>query len=257
MTYVNQYDRELVRDARRFLKAAAEHPESRSALERFGFNTEEQERGARLVDNAERSFEWETSGRAWNFLSATPERRVAEARAWYADTRRRYTRACLKHAEEASGWVGNGGASRWPLSRKLTLGTAAALWHASRTLSAGAWLKHRVEFGKNVRRARGERPEGAPPPKDSALVELAGWYERWRLLAQRVFRARPDLMAPYGLVPGKPPPRLRSRSARLKYGEQAAGSLDAAPAPNDDAADQGLEEPAPDAPLNPRALPIV
>jgi hypothetical protein len=257
MTRITQYDRELVRDARRFLAAAAEHPESRGILERFGFNAEEQERGARLVDNAERSFDWEASGKAWNFLSVTPERRIAEARAWYADTRRRYARACLKRAEHASGWVGNGSASRWPVSRKLALGTAAALWHASRTLSAGAWLKHRFELARNVRRARGERPEGAPPPKDSALVELAGWYERWRLLAQRVFRARPDLMAPYGLTPGKAPPRLRSRSARLKYGEQAAGSLGDAPAPTDDAADQGLEEPAPDASLNPRSLPIV
>lgn len=257
MTQITQYDRELVRDARRFLAAAEQHAESRSVLERFGFHAEERQRGMQLVDNAERSFEWEASGKAWNFLSLTPERRVAEARAWHADRRRRYARACLKRAEEASGWVGNGRASRWPLSRKLTLGTAAALWHSSRVVSPGAWVKHRTELRSDERRARGERPDDAPPPKDSALVELAGWYERWRLLAQRVFRARPDLMAPYGLVPGKAPPRLRSRKARLRYGEQAAGSLTDAPAAADDEVDEGLEEPAPDASLNPRSLPIV
>lgn len=257
MTQITQYDRQLLAEARRFLTAAEQHAESRGVLERFGFHAEERDRGARLIDNAERAIEWEMAGKAWNFLSPTPERRMAEARDWYADTRRRHSRACLRRAEEAAGWVGQGASSHWPRSRKLTLGTALALWHGSRAASPAAWLAHRAELRTNLRRARGERPDGAPPPKDSALVELAGWYERWRLLAQRVFRARPDLMAPYGLTPGKAPPRLRSRSARLKYGEQAAGSLSGASAPQDDEVDEGLDEPAPDAPLNPRALPVV
>lgn len=90
-----------------------------------------------------------------------------------------------------------------------------------------ALLDHRAERRKNLRRAAEEKPADAPPPKDTALVELAGWYERWRLLAQRVFRQRPDLMAPYGLKPGRAPQRLRSRVAQIQYGEGAAGKLPA------------------------------
>jgi hypothetical protein len=99
-----------------------------------------------------------------------------------------------------------------------------ALWHAKDALSARAWLAQRRELARDVRRARGEKPEAAPPPKDTALVELAGWYERWRLLAHRVFRERPDLLEPFGLKPGKAPPRLRGAEA-AKYGEKAAGSV--------------------------------
>src|SRR5207237_3405574 len=76
---ITKYDVELVAMSRRFLDAAAEHTDSRSLLERYGFVSEEQERGARLVREAERAFEWERAGRAYNFLSPTPERRAIEA----------------------------------------------------------------------------------------------------------------------------------------------------------------------------------
>jgi hypothetical protein len=100
----------------------------------------------------------------------------------------------------------------------------AGLWHAKDALSVRAWLAQRADLARNVQRARGPKPSSAPPPKDTALVELAGWYERWRLLAHRVFRERPDLLEPFGLKPGKAPPRLRTAGAE-KYGEKAAGSL--------------------------------
>jgi hypothetical protein len=221
---ITRFDEGLVRDVRRFLRGVDENPDSVTQLRRFGFSEEEVARGRELCDNAERAFEWEREGKAWNFLSATPERRIAEARGWYGDTRRRYVRACLRRAEEAAGWVGNDPARDWPLRKKLVTGSIVALRHAVEALSLRAWRDHRAELAKNLQRARGSRPAGAPPPKDSALVELAGWYESWRLLAQRVFRDRPELLAPFGLVAGKAPPRLRSRSAREKYGERAASN---------------------------------
>jgi hypothetical protein len=221
---ITKYDLELVAASRVFLDAAAQSAESRAVLERYGFVSAEQERGAHLVGEAERAFEWERQGRAYNFLSPTPERRAIEARGWYADTRRRYMRACLRRAEEATGWVGTQEASRWPFWRKVTLGTLAGLRHAASAASPRAWSEHRAGLRASLARASGPKPADAPPPKDTALVELAGWYERWRLLAHRVFRQRPDLLAPYGLTPGKAPPRLRGKGA-AKYGERAAGSL--------------------------------
>ena len=222
---ITHYDEELLEKARIFLRAADEQPESRAFLEKYGFSGPERERGRTLVRNTERSFEWERAGKAWNFLSPTAERRLEEARHWYADTRRRYLRSCLHAAEEESGWVGYKPSAQWSLGRKATLGLAIGLRHALRAASPGAFFQHRAELRRNLVRARGERPADAPPPKDSSLVELSGWYEHWRLLAQRVFRERPDLMTPYGLVPGKAPPRLRSRSAQEKYGEGAAGRV--------------------------------
>jgi hypothetical protein len=221
---ITHYDLELLEKAKLFLDAAGAQPESRAFLERYGFNDRELERGRQLVSNTERSFEWEREGKAWNFLSPTAARRTEEARYWYADTRRRYLRACLRAAEEESGWVGYKPSAQWSVTRKLTEGVLIALRQALRAASPAAYLAHRAELRRNLVRALGERPADAPPPKDSSLVELSGWYEHWRLLAQRVFRGRPDLMTPYGLVPGKAPPRLRSRSARAKYGEGAAGS---------------------------------
>jgi len=221
---ITKYDRELVEISARFLAGAKANPESRAVLERYGYTAEEHQRGEHLVREANRSFEWEEAGKAYNFLSPTPQRRAREARDWYADGRRRYMRACLRRAEEATGWLGKGPASSWPAWRKLTFGTAGAAWSAAAIFSPRAWLAQRAELRSNLARARGPKPEGAPPPKDTALVELAGWYERWRLLAQRVFRERPDMMAPYGLTPGKAPPRLRGKEA-VKYGEKAAGSL--------------------------------
>ena len=117
-----------------------------------------------------------------------------------------------------------------------------------------AYVTHAASLRRNVERGQGPKPADAPPPKDTALVELAGWYERWRLLAHRVFRERGDLMAPYGLTPGKAPPRLRGKEA-VKYGEKAAGSLRGKPDPDD----EDSEAPEKDArPSNPRPrLPIV
>jgi len=256
---ITKYDRELVELSARFLSAADANAESCAVLERYGFSQEERARGHHLVREAGRPFEWEEEGKAYNFLSPTPERRIAEARGWYADTRRRYLRGCLRRAEEASGWVGRGPAATWPAWRKLTLGTLLALRSASAVASPRAWSEHRGELRRNVERARGPKPEGAPPPKDTALVELAGWYERWRLLAHRVFRERGDLMAPYGLSPGKAPPRLRGKEAR-KYGEKAAGSL--GKAQPDDEPDEASDEPelgdeAPTRPSPQKRLPIV
>jgi hypothetical protein len=247
---ITKYDRELVEMSEVFLAAAKANPESCALLEKYGFSKEEFDRGIVLCREARRSFEWEEAGKAWNFLSPTPERRKAEAKLWYADTRRRYVRACLRRAEEAAGWVGQQPAAKWSLARKLTIGAAVAVLHAKDAASLRAWREHREELAANLRRAAGPKPEGAPPPKDTALVELAGWYERWRLLAQRVFRQRPDLMAPYGLKPGKAPPRLRGKDA-AKYGEKAAGAVSGAPSgasAEDD--DDGLGDPE-EAPTKP------
>ncbi len=219
---ITKYDEELVAKSRVFLEAAEKQPESTALLDRYGFSEEERARGHLLIDNAELSFEWERAGKAWNFLSPTPERRVKEAREWYADAVRRYMRSCFREAEAAAGWTGDGVAAGWPAVRKLTLGTLRALPHVARAASPQVMLRLRAELKENLERARGERPEGAPPPKDTTLVELRGWFERWHLLAQRVFRGREDLLSPFGLTSGKAPPRLRGRAAQIKYGERAA-----------------------------------
>ena len=249
---ITHFDEELLEKAKVFLRAADENPASRAFLEKFGFSAQERDRGRTLVENTRRSFEWEREGNAWNFLSPTPERRIEEARYWYADTRRRYVRNCLRAAEEESGWVGQKPAAHWTLARKATLGLAIALKHAVRAASPSAYLEHRAALRRNVERARGERAADAPPPKDSSLVALSGWYERWRLLAQRVFRERGDLMSPFGLVPGKAPPRLRSRSAQAKFGEKAA-SLGQEGQSND-GGDGTDEPPAPESQPAGRAL---
>jgi hypothetical protein len=220
---ITEFDVELVDKSKLFLDAAEANPGSRALLQQFGYSKDEHERGVRLVREAGRSFEWERAGTAWNFLSRTPEKRVLEARAWYKDARLRFMRGCLRRAEAAAGWS-QGAASQWPLWKKLTIGTAKGLGEAVRVASPSVLLEHRTELRMDVARAKGSKPEGAPPPKDTALVELGGWYERWRLLAQRVFRERADLMAPYGLTPGKAPPRLRGKEA-VKYGEKAAPRL--------------------------------
>jgi hypothetical protein len=259
-TRITKYDRELVELSERFLAAAKANPESRALLEKYGFTPDEQDRGVRLAREAQRAFEWEVAGRAWNFLSPTPERRAAEARGWYEDARIRHVRGCLRRAEEAAGWVGEGDATRWPAWRKLTLGTLLALREAKSVVSLRTHRELRAELRADLARAAGQKPSDAPPPKDTALVELAGWYERWRLLAQRVFRQRPDLMAPYGLTPGKAPPRLRGKDA-AKYGEKAAGKLAGAPVVEEDE-DDGLGEAPREKPALPRSgngprLPLV
>ena len=221
---VTAYDRELVERARCFLAGAAQSPEVASVLAGFGLSAEERERGQRLVEDAARAFQWEEAGAAWNFLSPTPERRLAEAKQWFRDSRRRHLRECLRDAEEEAGWTGVRPASRWPLQRKLTEGSWLALTHALRALSPRALLEARAELRQNLRRARGPRPLDAPPPKDTALAELGGWYERWRLLAQRVFRQNPELLGVLGLTAGKAPPRLRAPRAREEFGEGAAAA---------------------------------
>jgi hypothetical protein len=243
---ITKYDLELVEISKRFLAAAEANPASRAMLEKYGFSPEEQARGAQLVRQTERSFEWVRANKAYDFLSPTPAKRVAEAHGWYADTRRRYMRDCLRRAEEAAGWTGTTPRRRWPLWRKLTLGTLVAIANAKDVASPRAWVKHRLELRANIAVANGPKPADAPPPKDTALVELAGWYERWRLLAHRVFRQRPDLLAPFGLTPGKAPPRLRGKEA-AKYGEKAAGTLDGTPARFDEDDDDPDERPAPPA----------
>ena len=224
-TWVTKYDEDLLAKSKELVKGAEENPTSRELLGRYEFSEAELERGRKLIANVEKSFEWERSGRAYNFLSTTPEKRVAEAKHWYADTRRRWVREAFRHAEEDSGWVGFRPASQWPLERKLTEGTRIAVKHAVRAFSVSAFLEHRANLKRDLALALQDKPADAPPPKDTALVELAGWYERWRMLVQRVFRQRPDLMAPFGLTPGKAPPRLRGKAAQQKYGERAAGSL--------------------------------
>lgn len=180
---VTKYERELVELAERFLDAARDNAESCAILERYGYDRREHERGLLLVRGVLRSFRWEQDGKAWNFLSPTPERRILEAREWHRTTRRRHMQKCFRRAEEAAGWIGAGQASKWPTWRKLTLGTLAGVRHALAAVAPRTWVDHRLELRRNVKRARGPRPTGAPPPKDAALVELAGWYERWSLVA--------------------------------------------------------------------------
>jgi hypothetical protein len=238
---ITRFDEELLEMARRFLAAGEDRAESRAVLERYGYTEAERLRGRTLIGNAAKSFEWERSGTAWNFLSPTPERRRDEARHWYRDTRRRYMRDCFRAAELESHWFGDGRAPRWGLGRKLTVGLVVGLRHGLRMFSIAAWRDHRAELRRNLEKARGEKPADAPPPKDTALVELAGWYERFRLLAQRVFRGRPDLLTPYGLTVGKAPPRLRGKLAQIRFGERAAGTLAGAPVAEVEE-ESGLEE---------------
>ena len=248
-TWITKFDEELLEKSKVFLAAADANEGSRALLTKFGFTDEERERGRQLVADTERSFLWEREGRAWNFLTPTAERRLKEARHWYKDSRERYVAECFRRAEEDSGWVGFGPARSWPVSRKLTTGAVIFARNAVKVFSVGKLLEHRAELKRNLALAQSEKPAGAPPPKDTALVVLSGWFERWRLLAQRVFRQRPDLMSPYGLTPGKAPPRLRSRVAQLKYGEKAAGSLPVISNPGAPPADDGDDEA--EAPANP------
>jgi hypothetical protein len=261
---ITEFDEELVRHARRFLEAAEAHPESRLVLERYDYSKEEHARGHKLVREAALAFQWEREGKAWNFLSPTPERRVMEARAWFAENLRRHAQSSFRAADAAIGFSGEGPASKWPLSRKLTVGLALALREAAVAFSPRFFLDQRAQLARNLERARGDRPAGAPPPKDTVIVELRGWYERWHLLAHRVFRGRNDLLSPFGLISGKAPPRLRGKAAKAKYGEQAASGL-AGAAPTVDAddgeGDAEVEAPAraapPQKPENAKSLPVI
>jgi hypothetical protein len=210
------YERALVDRAELFVRTLDANAESRAIFERFGLKGDDRERGRRLVEQARMALAWTDGGVAWEFLEPTPERRAREAHAWYRDRRRRHLRACLRRAEAALG------PSLGPLERVREL--AGALAAAASPLVRWRDLDRlRADLARAVR----GRPADAPPPKDSVLVELSGWYERWRLLAHRTLRQRPDLLALYGLVPGTPPPRLRGREGELRYGEKAAGKAGA------------------------------
>ncbi len=216
----NRFESELVERAELFLEAARSRAESRALLERFGYTPGEHDRGIGLVAEARRALAWSAAGTAWNFLSDTRESREAEAHAWYAEARRRHVQRCVRRAE--SRWSAPPAPGGPPRVRgAAALAALRDLLHAG---SVRVWRAHRAELERDLVLARGERPARAPLPKDAALVELGGWYERWRLLAQRVFRERPDLLAPYGLTPGRAPPRLRGKEA-ARYGEKAAPRL--------------------------------
>lgn len=228
-TWVTNYDRQLLERAGRFLAGLDESTRAREVLGHLGLSEEALVRGRQLHAATARALDWEERGIAWNFLSPTPERRLVEARHWYRDARRRHVRECLRLAEEESGWIGYRAASRWPLQKKLLEGTPIALRHLVRAFSIEAFLAHRAELAENLRRAKGPVPADAPPPKDTALAELSGWFERWRLLAQRAFRETPELLAALGLSAGKAPPRLRTPRARRELAEAAASAILARP----------------------------
>ena len=219
----NNFERTLVEHAGRFLGAADAGPEAREMLGRYGYTLEEHERGLMLVAGAKCALQAEDDGTAWNFLEPTPERRLAEARAWYRDRGFRYVRDCFRHAEDATGFFLGSARYDWPLSRKLTLGLVDALRHAAMAASPAVHLGHRAQLKVDLKQSLA-RPADAAPPKDTVLVELSGWYERWRLLVQRTFRGRPDVLAHFGLASGIAPPRLRGKGA-LRYGEGAGGKL--------------------------------
>ena len=208
------YEQSLVDRADLFLRALASDHESRVILERYGLGATEKERGRALLLDASKALVWTDDGRAWDFLEPTPERRLREARGWYADRRRRHYRACFRRVEGAL-------LRRTRFVERLVEATRALVDAASPL----ARTRDRSALRRDLERASQERPPEAPPPKDTVLVELSGWYERWRLLAQRTLRQRPDLLAHYGLVAGLPPPRLRGREAELVYGEKAAPRL--------------------------------
>jgi hypothetical protein len=203
---INRYEEELLTACRKFLAGADGEPVSTRILLEHGFSDEARERGRTLIAQAERAFAAEREGRAWNFLTPTPWQRRKEAVDWFVDARWRRFRRNFVAAERA-------------LSSGNVLRLMGAFWPS---LSPLVLLQDEVALVRDLWRAGGERPADAPAPKDTVLVELQGWYEHWRLLAQRVFRGRPDLLSPFGLTTGKAPPRLRGKLAQIRYGEGAA-----------------------------------
>ncbi len=218
-TFVTRFDRELLEQVRVFVAGMDDDVIIRTTLEKFGLGEDDRTRGRYLVSETKKALEWEDAGTAWNFLSVDKEGRLREARHWYKDARRRYVRSCVRSAEEEAGWGGCGPALQWNPLKKLTVGFWIAIGHFLHIFSPKVFFGHRVEFRRKLRLAAGEKPEGAPLPKDTALVELSSWYERWRLIAQRVFRQAPHMLLKVGLKPGKAPPRLRTAEGRSQYGE--------------------------------------
>jgi hypothetical protein len=202
---VTQYDEELVGKARRFVQALDGHPEIVTALSSYNLDAAALERGRFLVAECERAFEWERAGKAWNYLEPTPDRRVAEAHYWYRDARRRYKQACFRAAEAE-------------LARRGAAGLYAALTEALAAYSPGMKRAQEREYLEEIIKARGERPFNAPMPKDTAVVQLCGWYERWSLAAIETFRHQPETVTELGLAVGKAPPqRLRNKRDILAH----------------------------------------
>jgi hypothetical protein len=203
---INRFEEELLSACRKFLLAADTQLVSTRILEEHGFSRDSRERGRVLIAQAEAAFAAERDGSAWNFLTPTPWQRRKEALDWFVDGRWRRFRRNFVAAERA-------------LQDGNVLGVVRAFLPS---LSPLVLAKDELTLAKHLWLAGRERPAGAPPPKDTVLVELQGWYEHWRLLAQRVFRGRPDLLGPFGLTSGKAPPRLRGKLAQIRYGEGAA-----------------------------------
>jgi hypothetical protein len=196
---INRFEEELLTAARKFLSGAETQPSSTKLLDEHGFSEEARQRGRVLIAQAEQAFQAERDGTAWNFITKTPEERRREALSWFVDTRWRRFRQGFVAVERGAVLTG--------------LRTA---------FSPLGLLEDQWTLLRDLKRAGGERPAGAPPPKDTVLVELQGWWEHWRLLAQRIFRGRNDLLAPFGLTSGKAPPRLRGKLAQIRFGEGAA-----------------------------------
>jgi hypothetical protein len=194
---VTQYDEELLSNARKLVDALERDKTLSSALGDYDLDAKALERGRFLVDETARALAWEREGRAYNYLSATPEGRVKEARYWNKDARRRHRQRCLR-AAEASG-------SLWSF-----------LGHVLDAFSVRVSRRLSRELRREIQRAKEGRPADAPLPKDTALVELSGWYGRWSLAALQSMRDKPEALALLGLVPGKAPPRrLRNRKDAL------------------------------------------
>lgn len=200
---VTKFDEALLAEAQRLLDAVHAQPHVHAALQSYGFDDAALKRGRFLVRETERAFEWEKAGKAWNYISPTPERRVKEARYWYQDARRRYRQECFRAAEAV-------------LRSRSGIGAAlAATGQAMRSLSLGAFLRQRRDFKKELLLARGERPSDSPLPKDTILAELSGWYDRWSLAARQALRDSPEVLLSMGLTPGRLPRRVRNKHDRF------------------------------------------
>ncbi len=198
---ITPFDEELVTRARTFLSGLGQSAEIASLLGGQGLDEAARAKGEWLVRETERAFEWERQGKAWNYLSPTPERRAAEARYWHKDALCRHRQGCFRAVEKEL--------------RAGTPGSALrAAKHALRAFSPLFYVEKRRELRRELARTRGDKPADAPLPKDTALVELAGWYERWSLLAIQLLRERTELAALLGLKPGRAAQRLRTKAAR-------------------------------------------
>jgi hypothetical protein len=197
---VTRYDEELLANAQKLVVGLEENGALTQALGAYDLDAKAIERGRFLVDETHRSFEWEREGKAYNYLSATPEGRMKEARYWNKDARRRHRQACFRDAESVVGERG-------------IAGILSALGHLARALSPALSRTLRRELATELERAREGKPSDAPLPKDTALVQLSGWYERWSLAALTVLREQPEELSRVGIAAGKAAPRrLRNKN---------------------------------------------